>query len=391
MIFLDKPFVSDFLKETIQKNGFPVFQTDVNNELKLEDGLNLLDEASAIQQIRNSDTAQLYTNSENSIGWISQNLSFLNLSHTIDLFKDKAKFRTLIKPMHPDFFFKEIPLEDLDNLSVDELPMPFIIKPTTGFFSMGVHKVTDPKEWEQTKITIRLEMLSAKDLYPVEVLNTTSLIIEQNIEGEEFAIDAYYDAVGEPVILNIYKHLFSSDQDVSDRVYISSKEIIENNLSEFSKYLIEIGKLAELKNFPVHVEIRRDTEGSLLPIEINPMRFGGLCSTADMTYFSYGFNPYEYYFSQERPDWDAILKKKTGLLYSIIVLDNSTGIEGSQIESFDYELLRSYFNKPLELRKINFKEYPIFGFLFTETKAEDFSELERILKSNLREFITLHD
>ncbi len=391
MILLDKPFVSDFLKKTIKHNGFAVFQTDVNNELKLDDGLDLLDEKSAIQQIRDSDSVQIYTNSENSIGWISRNLQFTDLLRKIALFKDKAKFRTLIKPMHPDFFFKEMQLDELDDLSVEELPMPFIIKPATGFFSMGVYKVSKVEEWEQVKKSICSEMRGAKNLYPTEVLDTNSFIIEQNIEGEEFAIDAYYDAAGEPVILNIYKHIFSSDHDVSDRVYISSREIILNNLEEFSEYLRGIGKLADLKNFPVHVEIRRDSKGSVLPIEINPMRFGGLCSTADMTYFSYGFNPYEYYFYQKRPDWAEILKNKSGLLYSIIVLDNSTGFEGSLIESFDYKLLLSGFNKPLELREMDFKEYPVFGFLFTETKEENFSELELILESNLREFITLHD
>jgi hypothetical protein len=224
----------------------------------------------------------------------------------------------------------------------------------------------------------------------MEVLNTTSFIIEQCIEGEEFAVDAYFNATGEPVILNIYQHIFSSSEDVSDRIYISSKEIIESNIDQFSGFLKETGKLAKVRNFPVHAEIRRDHTGSVLPIEINPMRFGGWCTTPDMTYFAYGFNSYVYYFSQKRPDWDQILKNKQGKLYSIIVLDNSTGIEEDRITAFDHDMLLSNFEKPLELRKINYKEYPVFGFLFTETKEENFSELERILKSDLREFITVN-
>jgi hypothetical protein len=43
---------------------------------------------------------------------------------------------------------------------------------------------------------------------------------------------------------------------------------------------------------------------------------------------------------------------------------------------------------PLELRKINYKEYPVFGFLFTKTRKENLVELERILRSDLREFIS---
>ena len=178
---------------------------------------------------------------------------------------------------------------------------------------------------------------------------------------------------------------------MSDRVYISSKEIIERHIDPFTLFLKEIGRLAEVANFPVHVEIRRDHTGLIVPIEINPMRFGGWCSTADAAYFAYGFNPYVLYFSQKRPQWEEILKNKAGKLYSIIVLDNSTGVEGARISSFDYDLLLSHFEKPLELRKINYQEYPVFGFLFTETREEKSEELETILKSNLKEFIAVSD
>ncbi len=108
-----------------------------------------------------------------------------------------------------------------------------------------------------------------------------------------------------------------------------------------------------------------------------------------MTHFAYGVNPYVLYFSQSKPDWEETLKNKEGKIYSIIVLDNSTKIEGEKITEFDYDLLLSKFEKPLELRKIDYKEYPVFGFLFTETSKGNLSELEEIIKSDLTEFITV--
>lgn len=391
MIFVDKPYISDFFRKTIKENGFPVVKTEIAEKLGFNNGLNMLDEEKAIQQAKSSENILIYTTSENAIGWIAKHLSSTKLPKKIELFKDKAKFRTLIKPMYPDFYFREIQLYELDDLSLENIPMPFIIKPAVGFFSMGVYKVTGPGKWEQVKEAIRTEVHRAKDLYPTEVLNTKSFIIEQCIEGEEFAVDAYFDAAGDPVILNIHKHIFSSNEDVSDRVYISSKEIIERNIDQFYAFLKEIGRLSGVRNFPVHAEIRRDRNGSVLPIEINPMRFGGWCSTADAVHLAYGFNPYVLYFSQKRPEWKEILKNKEGKLYSIVVLDNSTGIEGTQIASFDYDRLLSNFEKPLELRKIDYQEYPVFGFLFTETKEENLFELERILKSDLKEFITVSE
>jgi len=79
-----------------------------------------------------------------------------------------------------------------------------------------------------------------------------------------------------------------------------------------------------------------------------------------------------------------------GKKYSIIVLDNNSGIHENDIDSFNYEKLLNDFEKPLILRKVNYKEYPVFGFLFTENNSDNEKELIRILKSNLREYIKIN-
>jgi hypothetical protein len=132
--------------------------------------------------------------------------------------------------------------------------------------------------------------------------------------------------------------------------------------------------------------VRREN-GTVLPIEVNPMRFGGWCTTADISHLAYGFNPYLCYFLQEKPNWDEALQGKDGKLFSLIVLDNSTGINVNQISAFNFEKLLSNFEKPMELRKIDYREHSVFGFLFTETSANNFDELKKILNSNLSEFI----
>ena len=78
---------------------------------------------------------------------------------------------------------------------------------------------------------------------------------------------------------------------------ISENRAIESNLEKFTDFAGKIGDLAGVKNFPVHIELRRDNDGILLPIEVNPMRFGGWCTTADISFLAYGFNPYLYYVS----------------------------------------------------------------------------------------------
>lgn len=389
MFFVDKPYVSDFFKKTVRDNNIPVVGTEAAQQLDLYDGTTVISEASAIEMVREIENLPIYTTSENAIGWIAKHLPFSDLPGKIDLFKDKLKFRRLTKSIFPDFYFQGVSLNELKNIQFDQLPLPFIIKPTVGFMSMGVYKVANYKEWIDTIASISAEIDQIKNLYPDSVLDTSSFIIEQCINGEEYAVDAYYNSAGEVVVLSILKHVFSSDTDVSDRVYVTSKEIVEQNLAEFTRYSGEIGHLAGVENFPVHIELRRDSDGTLLPIEVNPMRFGGWCTTADISFSAYGFNPYLYYYNQQKPNWSQLLRGKEGKLFSVVVLDNSTGIEISKIKSFDYDKLLAKFKQPLELRKIDFQQYPVFGFLFTETAADDFVELQNILDSDLREYITI--
>ncbi len=54
--------------------------------------------------------------------------------------------------------------------------------------------------------------------------------------------------------------------------------------------------------------------------------------------------------------------------------------------SFNYEALKKKFNKVLEFRPINYKEYPVFAILFIETE-ESSKELEMVLKMDVGEYI----
>jgi hypothetical protein len=221
------------------------------------------------------------------------------------------------------------------------------------------------------------------------VLDTSLFIIEEYIEGEEFAIDCYYNQSGEVVVLNIFHHKFSSGADTSDRVYTTSKDIVFKYKDSFSKFLQSIGQQAGLKNFPVHVELRVDNEGVIIPIEINPLRFGGWCTTADLLGIATGFSPYEFYLQNKQPDWEKVFKEKENKKFSIVVLNNNSGYAPEEIEYFDYKLLSSYFEKPLLIRELDVKKYSVFGFVFVETNDGSESELNKILVSDLRKYITV--
>lgn len=386
MLLLDKPLISDFVKDTIRKEYVQALDT---GDVLASGELKTLTEKDVISALEADPGKRLHTISENSISWIENNLGFTKLPGKISLFKNKFKFRELTKDMYPGLYYQEVSLKELDDLNVERIPFPFIIKPNVGFFSMGVHKVVDKDEWDRIKTIIKSEIENIQAVYPKTVLDTASFIIEEEIAGTEYAIDAYFDDLGEAVVLGVMKHVFGNDNDVSDRVYLTSKNIVKENLQAFDSFLMQIGERAGLKNFSLHVEVRIDENGKIVPIEVNPLRFGAWCTSADLMHYAFGFNPYIYYLNNQKPDWDKIFSECTDDIYSIIILDNSTGYSAEQIQSFNFDKVLSGFRKPLELRKIDYMQYPLFGILFACTRQNEYREIENILYSDLREFVNL--
>ncbi len=387
MILLDKPYVSDYLQKTILENNIPVVQTPNIDDLELRSDLNYISEKDALRALEQDPDTRVYSNSENAIHWIRKHKGFDKLSAKIELFKDKVLFRELIRPLYPDYYLKSLQLNNLNLMKEVPLNYPLILKPAVGFFSMGVYKLNSVEDWATVNKKISNELEQVEHLYPIEVFNSSKYILEACIDGREFAIDAYFNDLGEPVILNIMEHYFSSSEDVGDRLYSTSAILMRQFLSAFGEILQSIGKMADLKSFPVHLEVRITDAGEIIPIEVNPLRFGGWCTTADLAGMAYGFNPYEMYFSNLEPDWDVVLRDKENKTYNIFLLDNTTGLEGRDIYGFDYDKLSSRFSKVLDIRKVDYTLFPVFGFLFVEATAEESDVIEELLRSDLSEYL----
>ncbi|HKK33003.1 MAG TPA: ATP-grasp domain-containing protein [Desulfomicrobiaceae bacterium] len=388
MFILEAPYVSDFLKQTILDRQAPVLANDMAVKHFGPGAPCLCSAEEFAARARDDRSLSIYSNSENAIEWIGTHLGGSGLPETIALFKDKIRFRELIRDMHPDYFFKGIPCAELETLDPADMPKPFIIKPAVGFFSLGVHKVDSDDQWPGVLDTIKGEVTRIRSQYPEQVLNLDRFIVEECIDGEEFAVDVYFDGDGSPVILNILGHLFASKNDVSDRVYLTSPTIIRAWRERFTEYLAEIGTRAGLSRFPAHVELRVSSDGSILPIEVNPMRFAGWC-VADLTFHAYGFNPYTYYLDGKTPDWESILAKREGKAVGVLVADVAADVDCSSITRVDYEGFKARFSTPLELRPIDVRKYPVFAFLFAEVPEDDPKDFQALLHSDLKEFLTI--
>ncbi len=387
MYLIDKPYASEFLLNTIKENNYQVVAIKSAKELVADASLNWMSEDEAIASLKNKPSQPIYSNSENAFSWIEEHFGESELSKQINILKNKVEFREQLKAFFPDFKFQKIKLENIQDIATEELSFPFVIKPSIGFLSLGVYIVKDKNEWIKAKEDITSQNL--KSIFPKNVLDTSYFIIEDYIHGEEYAIDYYHNERGEVVLLNVLHHAFSSGTDTSDRVYSTSKTIINQHKAELEKFLSIIGNKLNLKNFPAHAEVRIDENGKIVPIEINPLRFGGWCTTGDLLGIAVGFNSYKCYYENLCPNWDAIYQGKEDKIFSIIVLDNNSGIQPADIAKFDYKALANDFKKPIAIRPFDINNNPLFGFVFAETDSINKEELHNILHSDLRKYITI--
>jgi len=388
VFILEEPYVSDLLAATVAELGLPVLDTPIARRRLTGQHAVPLSAAVEFAAAAARPGARLYSNSENAIGWIAAHLAHAELPRRIELFKDKVAFRDLVADLYPDYRYVGLPLSGLRAFDPSSLRAPFVVKPAVGFFSLGVHVVGSPAAWPAVVAEIEHEVQALAAIYPDQVLGLERFVVEEVIEGEEFAIDAYFDADGTPVIVDIYAHLFVSADDVSDRVYLTSAETIARLSTPAMEFLAEIGGRAGLADFPVHAELRIDGAGRVAPIEVNPMRFGGWCAT-DLAHFAYGVNPYRCYLLGERPDWVRIAAETAGRTTALIVSDLPSSVDLAAIESVDYERFAARFSSVLELRPTEFNRYPVFAFTFVDVPSDDLSELHAVLGADLREYLRM--
>lgn len=385
MIIIEKPYASEFLIDTIAQNDWVVLENDAIKDAEIEEGaFDMIPPDVAKNYYLTQEYPLIYSNSENAISWVLQNLPESNLSNYIKFCKDKVVFREVLREIYPEFYFKSVELEELKNMSPDGLKFPVVLKPAVGFLSFGVHTIKDTKTWKEVIDKIDKEMRQAAFLYPNHVVNSSKFIIEELIEGEEFAVDAYYDRDGEPVILNIFQHPFYDSNDVSDRIYLMSAGIMIKYMAKFGLLLREIGQLQNMKNFPMHIELRITKDEKIIPIEINPMRFAGWCTT-DVAKYAWGINVYESFFEQTKPDWNSILANISKEVFYFSMAEVPSNQDKSKIKGFEYERFLSNYSNVLEVRRINYRENPLFAVIFGSTKSKD--EVVKILSLKTADYI----
>lgn len=382
MIVLDDSFVSDRMCAYLERSRQPVLATDMACSIATRGyDIALVDPAEAVCRVDAGE--RLYAQSESRLAWIASHVTHPDILHGIEVFKDKERMRRMLAPMYPGYFFEACSIDDLMDREYPAHAAPLVLKPSVGFLSIGVYAISTREQWDAARADIRLHRADWAACYDESVIGSTRFIIESAIAGTEYAIDAYYDEGGNAHVLDILRHDFADEADTGDRLYVTSASIIKEQGSRMRAFLQQANDYAQVKNLPVHVEVR-ECDGVIYPIEFNPLRFAGLGGT-EISHFAYGFFAFDCYLRGEDPDWDDVLSRCDDGLYCMSVLNPPRNLPAGA--SMDYESFAARFAYPLALERFDRESTGIFGFMFWKTDQNDPTERDFLLRTDLREFL----
>jgi hypothetical protein len=119
----------------------------------------------------------------------------------------------------------------------------------------------------------------------------------------------------------------------------------------------------QVTHLPIHAEFRIH-KNQLMPIELNPLRFGGF-GLADLAYYGWGINPYDAFFKEEEPNWEEIWQKQQGQRFCWALAYNGKTIDALR-QSPCHERFIAFCGPEnlLHYRTLNWKKQPVFGIAY---------------------------
>ena len=378
MVILERPFVSDLMVDTLKNNNIPVLRNEMAEE-RVADGNVLSDEEFSAEY---GKRGQLYTVSENALGWIYEHIDDKRFLDSISLVKDKYAFRRICRDIYPDFFFKEVNINEMAEMDTDSITFPCVIKPSVGFLSKGVFVANNPEEYRKAVASLQRDFATAGAGFPEFVVGKSRFLIEEYIHGEEYAVDTYFDENETPAILNIFHHKFMDESDTSDRLYMTSKVLFDRYEGAFTQFLTNLNNTLHLRNFPMHIEFRYDGRKAV-PIEINPLRFTGFCLN-ELQVFISGQHPMLSYLRGTHVTKEEMWRGKENFTYAFTVLDLPVGCEE---KAFDDEKFSADFPYVIDVRLVPDKASGVAATVFLRTETANEAAFDRIMSLDMREYM----
>jgi CTP:molybdopterin cytidylyltransferase MocA len=287
----------------------------------------------------------------------------------VKILKDKFRFREVLANIYPDYTFRKIGIKEIAGLTVEHR---CVIKPVRGIFGTAVRIVGPETDFRNLAGMLEEELSRNAKVYPDTVLSGGEFILEGFIEGEEYAVDMFYDVHGRPVIVNIMHHPIPRNEAYLHMMYNASAKAFAGILQPARSFFETLGKLLDLRNFMLHAELRL-SNNRIIPVEINPMRFGGM-GLCNLVWISHGINPFICYLDDFEPEWDKIWQGREEKVFSFFIAYNGQHVDvGHSIPRPD--LLKQRFSKVLREVPFDHRRQLAFGVYFSEETEDSVNKL----------------
>ena len=226
---------------------------------------------------------------------------------------------------------------------------------------------------------IKTELSKNSAILSENVLSKSKFILEDYINGEEYAVDMFFDSKGDPHIVNIYYHSIPKYSDYLHMLYYTNKNIFEKVYDKAIEFFNRINKKLHLKNVTLHSEFKLSDD--LIPIEINAMRYGGM-GLGNMIYHSLNIDPYKHFQEEQSPDWKEIWKQYPDENFAFLIAYNGTHIDVNK-QKPNFTKLERQFSKILNKTIFNYQKQLAFGVY---TLKENSENIEKLLQIDFNDF-----
>jgi hypothetical protein len=325
---------------------------------------------------------KVYSPTESALEIILERSQDTTFKNAVVALKDKSEFRELMSNLYPDFFYQKIDLIDLETAELDRTKS-YIIKPNKGFFGTAVKTLKPKTDLTATVSDMKAELETNKKYFSDSILSADEMIIEQLAVGEEYAVDMYFDDIGEPVILNIYHHPVPEKQEYFHVLYYTNRKLFHKFYDALVNIFKDLNTHLKVRNFPIHAEFIEE-DSVLVPIEMNPLRYGGF-GLADLTLYAFGINPFQAFFENFKPDWVQIHNKNQDRNFGWVLGYNGTNIDvNSKIPN--HVKYKNYLGNVLHYVETDYQNLPVFSVSYVEDDSA--GSLKRLLKTEFNEFFT---
>jgi len=220
------------------------------------------------------------------LGLPARNLLALRTLSDKKYFKSHAAVRRYIT-RHVDFPSGLSASEALDAVAEAGLGFPIVLKPSNGFYSAGVIKVSDPGDFANAyKQTRRVGSMLRQGM------GHSTIIAEEYIDGKEYAVDGFVRD-GRVYPLQLHRKLPPLIGPLFHEIAYLTEPFDEALGVGYRAMLEALVRGIGLDNSPFHAEFRFDAQGRQLILELAPRLCGGGTTTHQQLELCTGIDAYQ--------------------------------------------------------------------------------------------------